>query len=81
MTIDHQHLKASINVALIGMLDALDHLAAIANCEATRDAIAVEQKRLGQIVPRAQLILSFLAAQPPLPAKPQPEYPHLRIIK
>ena len=69
-----QPLKQNLNAVLGTMLDALDECAARALNDATRAEIAAQEIRLGQIVSRAQLILSFLDAHKP-PRKP------MRIVK
>ena len=51
--------------ALKSMLDTLDEIAAKARDPAMRAEIAAQEVRLGQIVSRAQLILSFLDTYKP----------------
>ena len=60
-----QPLKENLNAVLGCMLDALDECAARALNDNTRAEIAAQEMRLGQIVSRAQLILSFLDAHKP----------------
>ena len=62
-------MKENLNSMLCSMLDALDECAARALNDGTRAEIAAQEIRLGQIVSRAQLILSFLDAHKP-PRKP-----------
>jgi hypothetical protein len=51
--------------ALKSMLDTLDEIAAKARDPAMRAEIAAQEVRLGQIISRAQLILSFLDTYKP----------------
>jgi hypothetical protein len=49
-----------VSQSLKSMLDTLDEIAAKARDPAMRAEIAAQEVRLGQIISRAQLILSFL---------------------
>ena len=59
--------RESIDEALGHILSALDIVAGLALKEETYDEVADEVLRLGMIISRAQLILSFIRAQEPPP--------------
>jgi hypothetical protein len=55
----------SVAVALDSIVDVLDIVAAMTLKPETYDEVAAEEKVLGQIISRAQLILSFIDAREP----------------
>jgi hypothetical protein len=55
----------SVAVALDSIVDVLDIVAAMTLKDETYDEVAAEEKVLGQIISRAQLILSFIDAREP----------------
>jgi hypothetical protein len=57
--------RDSVAHTLKSMLDTLDEIAAKARDPAIRAEIASQEVRLGQIISRAQLILSFVDAHKP----------------
>ena len=57
--------RDSISQSLKSMLDTLDEIAAKARDPAMRAEIAAQEVRLGQIISRAQLVLSFLDTYKP----------------
>lgn len=60
-----QHDRESVAQCLNYILSALDIVASMALKPEDYDEVAAEQIRLGQIISRAQLILSFIETQKP----------------
>jgi hypothetical protein len=61
------HERESIGQALNYVLSVLDIVAGLALKPEDYDEVAAEQVRLGQIISRAQLILSFIDTRRPTP--------------
>jgi hypothetical protein len=58
-------MSERVSQSLKSMLDTLDEIAAKARDPAMRAEIAAQEVRIGQIISRAQLILSFLDTYKP----------------
>ena len=68
------HKREPVGQALNAIISILDELAAMALRPETYDEVAAEERALGAVSSRAQLILSFIDAR-------RKSVPNLRVVK